>query len=179
VEFAKALKLVAAFLEKGDVRYAIIGALGLHAYGLTRATVDLDFVVEEKGRADLVRYLESLGYETLNVSDGFSNHVHPLSSLGRIDCVYVDETTATVLFSNARALPVLPGQTAPVPRAEHLAAMKILAMKNDPTRTFKEMGDIQYLLSLPGVDEHEIRRHFEKHGLESRFHEIKRAMSTP
>jgi hypothetical protein len=64
-----------------------------------------------------------------------------------------------------------------VPRPEHLAAMKVLAMRNDPARTFQEMSDIRHLLTLPGVDEQEIRGYFAKHGLESRFDEIKKTIS--
>jgi hypothetical protein len=62
----------------------------------------------------------------------------------------------------------------PVPRAEHLAAMKVHAMKNDPSRTLQEMADIQFLLRLPGVDIEEIRGYFERSGLLERYHEIER-----
>jgi hypothetical protein len=62
----------------------------------------------------------------------------------------------------------------PVPRPEHLAAMKVQAMKNDPERTLREMADIQFLLSLPDIDEVEIRGYFERSGLLDRYHEIKR-----
>jgi hypothetical protein len=178
LEFAKALECVTAFLEERKVRYGIVGAVGLHAYGLTRATADLDFVVEERGRPDLIRFLESLGYESVHVSEGYSNHVHPLGSRGRIDFVYVDEKTAEILFEDARSLDVLPGRKALVPRPEHLAAMKVLAMKNDPARTFQEMSDIRYLLTLPGVDAQKIRDYFVKHGLESRFDEIQKTITT-
>jgi hypothetical protein len=45
---------------------------------------------------------------------------------------------------------IFPGTTLLVPRPEHLAAMKVQAMKNDPSRTFQDLADIQALLSLPG-----------------------------
>lgn len=64
-----------------------------------------------------------------------------------------------------------------VPRAEHLAAMKIHAMKSDPSRTFKELADIQFLLGLPGIDEQEIRGCFEKEGLKGRFDELKKTLA--
>jgi hypothetical protein len=62
----------------------------------------------------------------------------------------------------------------PVPRPEHLAAMKVQAMKNDPGRTLQEMADIQFLLQVPGIDEVEVRGYFERAGLLERYHEIKR-----
>jgi len=50
--------------------------------------------------------------------------------------------------------------------------MKVLAMKNDPSRTFQEMADIQALLRLPGVDKGEIKGYFERHGLGKKFEEL-------
>jgi hypothetical protein len=40
------------------------------------------------------------------------------------------------------------GISVPVVRPEHLIALKIFAMKNDPERTFREIADIQELLNL-------------------------------
>jgi hypothetical protein len=174
LDFARVLTTLAAFFEREGFRFAVIGAFGLHAYGLSRATYDLDFVTEAGAQRQLVAFLESLGYETLHVSAGYSNHAHPDHSLGRVDFVYVDGKTSRQLFEGCRALLTLSGVTVPVPRPEHLAAMKIQAMKNDPGRTLREMADIQFLLSLPGIDEGEVRGYFERSGLLERYHEIKR-----
>lgn len=179
MNFAKVLDEVARFMEARDIRFGVVGAVGLQAYGLARATSDLDFVVEAKAQQEVCSHLESLGYETIHRSAGYSNHVHALPALGRLDFVYVDEGTAERLFREARSIELLPGRAIRVPRPEHLAAMKVLAMKNDPGRTFQEMADIQFLLGLPGVDEEAIRAAFAKHGLLERFLEIKRTTSRP
>jgi hypothetical protein len=176
VEFAKVLGEVTRFLEERGYQYGLAGAFALHAYGLMRATADLDFVVEDRAQEDLLRFLDGLGYERLHVSNGYSHHVHPLASLGRLDFIYVDTRTAELMFGAARHVAVLPGKQVPVPKPEHLAAMKVLAMKNDSTRALQERADIQFLLGLPGVDEDEIRRYFERYGLRERFDEIKRNM---
>jgi hypothetical protein len=81
---------------------------------------------------------------------------------------------STTHFADCRRVLRLSGLTVPVPRPEHLAAMKVQAMKNDPRRTLREMADIQFLLSLPEIDEAEIRGYFERSGLLERYHEIKR-----
>lgn len=67
------------------------------------------------------------------------------------------------------------GISVAVPTPEHLAAMKIHAMKNDPSRVFQEPADIQFLAKLPGVDREEIRRYFEASGQMERFHELERS----
>ena len=172
MDFAALVHRLKRFFEERQVRWALAGAFALHAWGITRATADLDLVVEERVKEDLRRLLAADGYEELYVSEGFSNHVHAQPEWGRLDFIYVDAHTADVLFPRARPMPVLPGVEAPVPRPEHIAAMKVLAMKNDPSRTFQEMADIQSLLRVPGVDRAEIQAYFERHGLGKRFDEI-------
>ena len=69
------------------------------------------------------------------------------------------------------------GETSlPVPRIEHLVAMKAQAMKNDPERTFQEMADILFLMQLPGINKTEIRDYFEKLGLIDRYNEIQKIL---
>ncbi len=173
MDFERVLELVGGFLDTDRFSYAIIGAFGLHAYGLTRATSDLDFVTEAEAQPNLVSFLVSKGYETLYVSPGYSNHSHSDPSLGRVDFVYVGGETGRRLFEGCREFP-LGGRMVRVPRPEHLAAMKVQAMKNDPSRTLQEMADIRFLLALPGIDEEQIRVYFERAGLRDKYDEIKR-----
>ena len=174
MDFSRVLQTIDAFFEQTGFRYAVIGAFGLHAYGLSRGTFDLDFVAPSEVQPRLVTFLESLGYETLHVSVGYSNNLHALVALGRVDIVYVTGETSERLFRDCRTMPGPDAHPIPVPRPEHLAAMKIQAMKNDPQRTLREMDDIRFLLSLPGVDEPEIRGYFERAGLRDRYDELKR-----
>ena len=46
-----------------------------------------------------------------------------------------------------------------MPKPEHLAALKVTAMKNDPARAFQDMADIRFLLTLPGVDRIQIKNY--------------------
>jgi len=177
VDFARVLDTVTRFLDERGFRYALVGAFALSSYGLSRATRDIDFAVDARAQGDLIVFLESLGYETIYRSEGYSNHVRGLPEPGRVDCIYVGEPTATKLFEGARVVPLF-GKTIPVPRPEHLAAMKILAMKNDFTRTFQEMADIQHILGLPGVDVKEVQGYFAHYGLPEKFDELRRILDS-
>ena len=176
MDFERVMKSVAQFFEGEELAYAIIGAFGLHAYGLSRATSDLDFVTDFQAQAKLIPFLEKLGYETLHVSSGYSNHVHVDPAMGRVDFVYVSGDTSRQLLGFTKRLNVLGGISVAVPRPEHLAAMKIQAMKNDPERTYQEMADLQFLLGLPEINEEEIKSYFEKQELLDRYYEIKRIL---
>jgi hypothetical protein len=176
MDHAKVIDVIAGFMESEGAPLAVAGAFALHAYGLSRATVDIDFVAEAEVRERLVTFLESIGYETLHSSPGYSNHLHPDARLGRVDFIYVSGETARRVFA-AREVTLRFGQRVlRVPRAEHLIAMKVHAMKNDPSRSLQEMADIRYLLQVPGVDQEEIRSYFAKADMLDKYDEIKQSL---
>ena len=90
--------------------------------------------------------------------------------------MYVDASTADELFGSAKSFPAPGGREVLVARPEHLAAMKVLAMKNDPTRALQDLADIRFLLTLPGVDREQVKAYFVRHGLESRFDELEKTV---
>ena len=170
------LSTLRAFLEEKGTRYALSGGLAMAAYGLPRTTLDLDLVVDGAAQEDLIRHLVSLGYQTLNRSGGYSNHVHREPGRGSVDFVYLAGETAEKVFSAAREVPGPGGRPVLVPSPEHLAAMKVLAMKNDPARTFQELGDIRHLIAVAGADREAVREQFARHGLEARYRELERTL---
>jgi hypothetical protein len=174
LDFGKVIDLLSGFFEREKLPFAVIGAFGLHAYGLTRATTDVDFVTDSAARSRLVRFLEANGYETLYASEGYSNHLHQDSAFGRVDLVYVSGETGRRLFEGASSRSLVQGRRVPVPRPEHLVAMKVYAIKNDPERCHQELADIRFLMGLPGVDRAEIRGYFESSRLEKLYDELER-----
>ena len=175
MEIAAVVGDVSGFFDREGIPFAIVGALALHTYGYSRATNDVDLLVGRDAQDRLVEFLEKRGFETLHRSDGYSNHLHANPDLGRLDVIYVDADTRGKLFAEARPAS-LAGMRVVVPKPEHLVAMKIHAMKNDPSRAFQEMADIQFLMRLPGVDRGQIREYFERSGQVERFHELERSL---
>ena len=172
MDFVRVLEWITRHLEGQDYRFAVIGGVGLAAYGMPRTTFDLDFIVESRAQDEIVRLLESKGYETLHRSSGYSNHEHPDPDSGRIDFVYVEGETVRRIFASLRFVEGPSGFPMPVPHPEHLIAMKVLAMKNDPVRIFREMEDIRFLMGLDDVDRNQVKLYFEKHQLVGRYHEL-------
>ena len=134
---------VGGFLDREGIPFTVVGALALHAYGYSRATNDVDLLIASEGQGRLIAFLEERGFQTLHRSEGFSNHLHQDAALGRLDVVYVDGDTWGKVSASARPVE-LAGKTVAVPKPEHLVAMKVHAMKNDPSRVFKEMADLQF-----------------------------------
>lgn len=176
VNFAGVLDRVDAVLTAGGWRSAVVGGVALAACGHQRMTLDLDIVTESGAQDTLVSSLEAEGYVTLYRSSGFSNHRHPHREWGRVDFIYVHGETAERLFDGVRILSGPSGRPVRVPRPEHLIAMKVHAMKNAPERTWQEMADIGYLLTLTGTDRREAREYFVKANLLDRWDELARGL---
>jgi len=172
MNFRKVFHLLIDFFIREEIDYALIGAFAMKAYGYVRATQDIDFLVDGMEQSTIIEYLESLGFKTIYRSDGYSNHAHGLPGLGRIDFVYVKGATAEAIFSGTRNLLILEDLKVSVVSPEHLAALKIFAMKNNPDRSLRDMADIKYLLGLSGTDAEMVKGYFEKYGQLEKFHEI-------
>ncbi|MEW6102404.1 MAG: nucleotidyl transferase AbiEii/AbiGii toxin family protein [bacterium] len=164
-------KLLTNFFEQENFDYAVIGAFGLYAYGYTRATKDIDFITRVEYQKMIVEYLEKIGFETLNRSEGFSNHLHPLGQV-RIDVVYVGGETANTIFQSTKKKLILENLEIPVVSPEHLISLKLFAIQNDPPRKYKELADIKEIFHLTNFKKNALQRLFKKYGLERYYDEI-------
>lgn len=142
------------------------------AYGLARTTADVDIVTSGDVQDELLAFLENEEYETLHRSTGYSNHLHPDGKRGRINVVYVAGNTRKELFAGIGSAKGPGNLEIPILRPIHLIAMKVFALKNDPSRKFRELDDIRSLLESTDVDRTEVKKFFDKHGLGGWFEEI-------
>jgi hypothetical protein len=165
MQFEEVLRTFSEFFEREGIRYAVAGGLAIHAWGRSRMTQDIDFAVAGSGQRRVIAFAESIGYQTLYVSPGYSNHEHPQEAFGRIDLLYLYGSTAERIFDGASRLTIAGAFGGPVPKPEHLIAMKVQAIKNAPRRVSIDVPDIEYLLTLPGIDREAVRDYFDAAGL--------------
>ena len=165
------IKGFVSFCEREKIDHALIGAFAMQAYGYVRATRDIDFVARQTSQSKIIPYLESLGFETLHRSDGYSNHLHPIGSL-RVDLVYVNDATAKKIFSETNHFVIFKNIPVPVVKAEHLVDMKLFAAKNAPERLLHELADIKELVKATHIDKELLKQLFEKNGLGDRVSEV-------
>ncbi|MEK7397025.1 MAG: hypothetical protein AAB116_08820 [Candidatus Poribacteria bacterium] len=164
-------KLLTIFFERENLDYAVIGAFALYAYGYTRTTKDVDFITRIEYQKRIIEYLESLGFKTLNCSEGFSNHLHPLGGI-RVDLVYVSGETANIIFEATKKKLILENLELPVVNLEHLIAMKLFAIQNEPGRKYKELADIKEIFQITNLDRDTIQVLFKKYKMEEYYNEI-------
>jgi hypothetical protein len=175
MQFDEVLRTFSEFFEREGVRFAVVGGLAVHAWGGSRYTKDVDVLIERSDRERVLAFAESMGYETLNVNESFSNHEHSDPRLGRIDILYVNHETAEKMFAATSVKPIVGDYEGPVASPEHLAMMKGLAMKNFPHRTLYEPEDVRILLAVPGVNRDAVRDYYERIGMLELFNGIDKA----
>jgi hypothetical protein len=131
---------ISKVFRQENIEFAVIGAFGLHSYGYTRATKDIDFIVRLSNQPRILNFLNSLGFEALQITNSFSNHLHPLGSV-RVDLMYIEGATAESIFSKTKNMVLFNEITLPVVCPEHLIALKLFSASSDPTRKYKDLGD--------------------------------------
>ena len=143
----------------------LAGGFALAAWGSTRTTADVDLIVDDSRRDEVLGRIAGEGFETLFDSDGFTNLLHPDPELCRLDLIWVEGETSRRLFASAVERPGPGGRLTLVPAPEHLVEMKLKAVRNRPTRILRDGEDLRVLLSLPGIDENAAREAFRRAGL--------------
>ena len=164
------LRALAELSRKGKIPLFLAGAFALQAYGLSRATADLDLVSGKAFRSRITSFLESLGFEEHSRAPGFSAYFHPLG--GRLDLIWVEEETLKKIEKEARKCRIVPEVEFPVLSPRHLAALKIFAVKNDPERIFREWSDLLWLLRADLVSLEEMRALAERYGVSEILHRL-------
>lgn len=173
MRFDEVLRTFISYFERESVEYALAGGLAIVAWGHTRLTHDVDFVVNGSDSDRVIAFAESIGYRTVHVSPGYSNHRHPEEAFGNLDFMYVYGETARQVFAGVVRLTVADTEVA-VTRPEHLVAMKVNAMSSSPMRVLIDAPDIAFLLTLPDIDREKARDYFARHGLLQIYDELER-----
>lgn len=159
------LGLVAGHLDRISAPWALAGGFALNALGYARLTKDVDLVIDEAARDPLLRALVEDGFAVLYTSEGYSNLLHADPALGRLDVIWLEGETSRKIFAGCKEIPGPGSRPIRVPRPEHLVAMKVAAIANNPDRGLRDLADIEYLLSLPGLDDNEVHGYFARKGL--------------
>jgi hypothetical protein len=170
-DYGALLRELVPFFEREQIRFALGGGFALQALGRSRLTFDLDLIVDGSAQDRIVRHMEEIGFETLRVAAGYSNH---LRSRQRVDFIYLQSKTAELVLKELRVRETREGVPVPVARPEHLAMMKFLAVKNNPERDRQDLPDLGFLLRVPGINREEIREYCAQHGMLDLFNELTR-----
>ena len=166
MDFARVLDEVADAFGREEIRFALAGGVAVAAYGVQRTTLDLDLVVARDQADAAVALLERLGFETLRRSAAFSSHLRA-PSLERVDLILTDLGTAAAILERAERREVFDGTRVSIVHPEHLVAMKLHALAQNPSRRAIDLEDVRGLLLRGLVDPRRVSVYLERYGLET------------
>jgi hypothetical protein len=156
-----------ASLKQEHISYALIGGFAVSLWGYQRATVDMDFLVNNNDMVKVRRIVEAMGYRCLHVSENVTQFVSSDKRQGKLDFLHAFRPAALSMLERAELKTIFDGeQTIPVILPEDLIGLKIQAINNDPLRTALDMVDIEALMNIFGakLDWKRICEYFELFG---------------
>lgn len=143
----------------------LIGGYALPVFDVVRQTADVDCLVADADEQILHDILIKAGYEEQQRTEAFVRYTHPSAVTLDIDVMLVDPDTFDKMLKRSSEHQVGSVKVR-IPCLPHLIALKLHAIKNNPKRELKDMGDIVALLEAnPGkVPQDELRSICERYG---------------
>lgn len=162
-------------LEARDLTALLIGGHALPAFGVARQTVDVDCLIVDSDSEALHAILTQASYTETERTKNFARYSHSSAYLMDVDVILVNRETFDKMLQRSSVYKV-ERSTIRVPCVAHLIALKLHAIRNNPKRELKDLGDIVELLrSNPGeVTPEELESICERYGPEGIYNKLER-----
>jgi predicted nucleotidyltransferase len=160
-----------------DVRYALIGGFALGMYGISRATVDLDFLVHRDDIEKVDEIMRENGYECGYRTDNVSQYFSPLKVFGQVDFIHAYREISVGMLQRAEDKKVFNESiSVKVLKVEDIIGFKVQAIANDESRKQGDLADIEALMDLheKSLDWDSVKNYFSLFGFSLLFDELKR-----
>ncbi len=139
-------KLLTIFREE-DVRYALIGGLALGAWGVPRATIDIDFLVLHTDLDTIHRIMTGLGYDCRYRTENVSQYVSQLKIFGEVDFLHAFRHIAVAMLERAEDKKIFNETiTIKVLKVEDLIGLKVVTTEG------VELGKVDHLMETGAND---------------------------
>ncbi|MBI3589884.1 MAG: nucleotidyltransferase [Candidatus Melainabacteria bacterium] len=133
--------------QKENIDFAIIGGIALQAYGLARATQDIDLLVLVDNKDKVKEIMTKGGFSLLHESNDVLNFVGGRPALGRVDFLLAQRKYAFEMLKRAVEKNVLDGKfKVKLVKVEDQIGLKVQSSSNDQTRYHQDMADIEELI---------------------------------
>jgi hypothetical protein len=176
MDFRTVLELILKDFQKYNIRYGLIGGFALGVWGLSRATIDLDFLIQRDDLNKVDTIMKSHNYECVYKSENVSQYVSALKIFGEIDFLHAFREISLQMLKRAEEKDIFEGGLKiRVLRPEDIIGLKIQSLVNNQKRTAQEYLDIEGLMERYGkeLDWQLIEEYFSLFELKEKFLELK------
>ena len=147
MDFKSVITTLLGHFKKHNVRYGLMGGFALGLWGVGRATVDLDFLVDRADLAKVDASMIDMGYACKFRSDNVSQYVSPLKIYGEIDFIHAFRQASVEMLQRAVEMKIFNNDLdIRVLIPEDIIGLKLQAITNDPRRKEQDMEDIKSLV---------------------------------
>ncbi len=153
----------------------LIGGFAIGFYGVSRQTVDVDFLISEEEFPKVDRALTELGYKKTHSQKLFTRFSKPEKGNMDLDFIYVDAATLKQIATDGRTVEI-GGRPFTIPSLSHLIALKLHSIKQNPhLREQKDLPDIIQLMRANDIaaDSQEFKVLCLKFGTKELYEKIK------
>lgn len=153
----------------------------MNAYLTPRVTIDVDLMIAREDKVEWFEILEKEGFQLKNDGGNFLQFDPPYGIPWRLDLMIVTHETFATIYGHGKAVQCL-GIETKVPKAEHLIAMKIHALRHGPaSRISKDLPDVLGLMRSINwnPESPELLALIQKHGVEQIHEAIVNTWNNP
>ena len=167
MDIRKTLLLAHDLFDSEKIDHALIGGLAMVNLGLTRATIDVDLLIEDENK-ELAK--------SLLIKNGFTiSHETPdflqFSGIGLLDILLAKRPISREMLKRASLISEINVKCL---LPEDIIGLKIQAFSNDITREFQDKADIQFLIeNYSNLDWNKIKTYADLFSKWSEIEEIK------
>jgi len=141
-------KLLSLFHES-NIRYALIGGFAIGLHGVSRSTVDIDFLVHRGDLTKINEIMKKLGYDCVYSSENVSQFISPLKVFGEVDYIHAFRDISLKMLERAEEKKIFNDTiNIKVLKVEDIIGFKVQAIANDESRKNLDLGDIEALMAL-------------------------------
>jgi hypothetical protein len=142
------LKRIADSLAQEEIPYALIGAMALSLYGISRFTADVDLLTEGRYWHHISPMMGRLGYTCHHKSRSFAQFDSEMGVYGRIDFMFVETPDGQEIVERGVVVRDELIGTHPVVQPTDYIVLKLMAIANNPGRGQTDGADISAVLGL-------------------------------
>jgi hypothetical protein len=135
--------------------FLLVGGNAVILFGVSRMTMDIDFLITDVHRESWQTLMESHGYRLFHRAPAFDQYEPRVKggSFPGVDFMLVDPEVWRKLEASAYTTELVPGVPVPLPSPLHLIAMKLQAARNPHRkRGALDYQDISGLLEAQKLD---------------------------
>jgi len=173
MDFEKVYKMLIKEFQNKKVDFALIGGQAMFFMKVTRATFDIDFMVNLNDADKVDDIMKSSGYEIVYRTDDVANYVSENQELGQVDFLFAHRKYSIKMLENAVKKKVFDYEIKII-RAEDLIGLKVQAMVNDNKRWYQDMADIEKIIdkNYNEINIEKVKEYFVLFDIENEFRRI-------